>query len=357
MAGRVQRIDRTDEWDEFVESINGDTLAQTAAWGLTKNPDRAPFVLGIREGTEIVAGCHVIRRTVGPVRVDYAPRGPLVAPGHEHRSKELVDSLVRELTSFRPGVLILQPTSEHPELSAALSSAGFGPAPLDVTTPATVEIPLDADVESLFAGLRSSRRRNVRKAEKAGLTVRLGSYGDLTTFHDLYRNTARRQGFTPLPIESLERQWSVLGKTGRLNIFLAELHGEAMSAATVSTFGNRSVFKLAGLSEDPRAREVRASDYLHWRIMVETKELGCRFYDLGGFDKEAAKIIADGGEPPDHIRNSASQFKLGFGGDVRVLPEAQWRLSPGPLRSAQGAAAMTLARSDRLMAALNRLRD
>ena len=353
----VAEVLDSDEWDGFVESLPGDVLAQTSAWGDTKDTRFNTTILGVKESSGLVAGCLLLEGRIGPVQVTYAPRGPLYAAGHEDKTSLIVNSIVSRARGPKPAVILLQPATETSILQAAMSAAGFGRAPVDITTPATVEISLKPETETLFAALRSSRRRNIRKAEKAGLAVRRGGEDDLATFLELHRNTARRQGFEPMSESYLDRQWKILGEAGMMSVYLAELDGEAMSAATVTTFGDRAVFKLAGLSEAKAARDVRASDYLHWRVMVDAKERGFAYYDLGGFNKEAARIMSQGGEIPEDIRNSASQFKLGFGGDVRLLPEARWRVSPRILGFIQDPTAAAAQRFKPLRAALTRLRD
>ena len=353
----VHRGDVTPEWDTFVGSVTGDVLAQSGVWARTKSSRFTSSVVTVREADRISAGCLMMRTRLGPAEVLYAPRGPLFAPGSEHLASAVVDAITAEMKRRQLGVILLQPVSESPALVEAMDDAGFDLAPIDITTPATVEVPLADDVEDLFAALRSSRRRNIRRAERAGLVVRRGSEEDLDSFLELHRNTAKRQGFQPLTHEYLTSQWVALGRAGLMDVYLAELNCVALSAATVTTFGDRVVFKLAGLSDDPDARNLRASDYLHWRIMVESKERGFAYYDLGGFDKSMARFIVAGQDPPDELRGSASQFKLGFGGRVRILPEARWRLSPGAGRVVQGFAADRIRRHDALRTRLMGLRD
>jgi lipid II:glycine glycyltransferase (peptidoglycan interpeptide bridge formation enzyme) len=267
-----------------------------------------------------------------------------------------VQAVLDLLASVRPSVLVLQPASLDEPLGETLAAAGFTRAPIDVVPAATVEVDLARQPDEIMAAMRSSRRRNIRKAERAGLEVRRGGDADIAMFRELHALTAERQGFVPMSLDYLLRQWEVLSPSGALRLYIADLEGEALSAATVSAFGDRMVFRLAGLSENPAARETRASDYLHWRVLCEARDEGFAFYDLGGFDRDAASIIENGEQPPEHVRASASQFKLGFGGDVRTLPQAVWRLAPGPARILQRPAAALFNRVPRLRGFVSRTR-
>lgn len=315
------------DWDAFVANHPGDVLSQTALWADTKQSGSGHSVVGVRRHGTLVGGAMLLFRKVGPFLVANAPRGPILDREHADLAPTLVDALLSEVRSWRPTALIVQPVDLTEAIAEALASRGFTPSPINVTTPATVEIDLAPDTDELLAAMRSSRRRNIRRAAGLGVEVRRGGNEDIALFHDLHTKTGERQGFEPMSLEYLHRQAEVLG-SDKFHIYVAHLDGHALSAATVTAFGDRAVFKLAGFADDERARETRASDLLHWEIMQDAKRLGYRFYDLGGFDREAAMVLSQGGEVPDDLRATASQFKLGFGGSVKVLPEAQWKIFP-----------------------------
>src|SRR5439155_19387207 len=74
------------------------------------------------------------------------------------------------------------------------AGGGFG----DVQPRHVFQVPLAGRTEDdVRAGLNQLWRRNVRKAEKEGVVVRVGGAEDLGAFHALYVETARRDGFTP----------------------------------------------------------------------------------------------------------------------------------------------------------------
>ncbi|MEL0249374.1 MAG: peptidoglycan bridge formation glycyltransferase FemA/FemB family protein, partial [Actinomycetota bacterium] len=65
----------------------------------------------------------------------------------------------------------------------------------------------DRTLDDVFAGFNQLWRRNVRKAEKSGVVVRLGSREDLADFHRVYVETAERDHFTPRGQVYFERMW------------------------------------------------------------------------------------------------------------------------------------------------------
>lgn len=315
------------DWDSFVATHPGDVLSQTTLWANTKQSGSGHLLVGVRRRGVLVGGAMLLLRRIGPFLVANAPRGPILDRDHDDLAPTLVDAILTQVGSWRPTAVIVQPVDLTPPLADALDSRGFGPSPINVSTPATVEIALAPDQDQLLAAMRSSRRRNIRRAAAQGVEVRRGGHEEIALFHDLHTRTGERQGFEPMSLEYLHRQAEILG-SDKFHIYVAHLDGHPLSAATVTAFGDRTVFKLAGFADDELARETRASDLLHWEIMLDSKRLGYRFYDLGGFDREAAVALSRGGEVPDELRATASQFKLGFGGTVKVLPEARWTITP-----------------------------
>lgn len=345
-----------ERWDSFVASISGDVLAQTTAWARTKAPGQKHEVVGVFDGDHLVGGCMLLLRSLGPLRIAYAPRGPIFSSGYEGASTLVVAEIERRFLSWRPSALIVQPTRLDSLTRDAFHGAGLSAAPLDIAPAASVEVDLAPEPDEILARMRSSRRRNIRKAERLGVEVRRGNEAELATFHELHTLTADRQGFAPLTLDYLVRQWEVLAPSGAMRVYLAYLDGEPLAAATVTAFSDRMVFKLAGLSENPEARRARASDYLHWRVLCAARDDGFSFYDLGGFDRDAALIIEKGGDPPEELRTTASQFKLGFGGRVVTRPKAMWRLGPGAVRLGQQPLTAAFDRFSGLRDRLNMLR-
>ena len=159
--------------------------------------------------------------------------------------------------------------------------------------------------DDVFAGFNQLWRRNVRKAEKAGVVVARGGYDDLSTFHRLYLMTASRDGFTPRPLEYFRSMWRSMHVEDerRLTLYLASHEGEVLAAATCVRVGTR-VWYSYGASADT-GREVRPSNALQWQMMCDALEGGADVYDLRG--------ISDTLREDDPLFGLI-QFKLGTGG-------------------------------------------
>lgn len=197
------------------------------------------------------------------------------------------------------------------------SGAGFG----DVQPRYVFQVPLAGRTEDeVFAGFNQLWRRNVRKATKAGVEVRLGSVEDLPTFHELYLETAERDHFIPRPLAYFEQMFTAMATEDpdRLRLYLAEHEGRALAATTMVTVGEHSWYSYGASSND--GRQVRPSNAIQWRMITDALAMGSKTYDLRG--------ISDTLDPQDHLFGLI-QFKVGTGGDaVELAGEWDYPLRP-----------------------------
>lgn len=221
---------------------------------------------------------------------------------------------VRERTGERL-VTALRAAGWHRQ-EADPASGGFG----DVQPRYVFWVPLAGrSTEQLFAGLNQEWRRNIRKAEKAGVEVTLGTAADLPAFHEVYLVTARRDSFTGRPLSYFQRMYAALGADApdRVRLYLAR-HGDALLAATLWIRVGDHVWYSYGASAD-RGREMRPSNAIQWRMVTDAQQAGAAVYDLRGISD-----TLDGGDPLFGL----IRFKLGTGGQV-VEYAGEWDL---PLR-------------------------
>ncbi|MEU9998864.1 peptidoglycan bridge formation glycyltransferase FemA/FemB family protein [Streptomyces sp. NPDC050848] len=168
--------------------------------------------------------------------------------------------------------------------------------------------------DDLWNGLNQEWRRNVRKARKSGVEVVVGSAADLPDFFRLLRITEERDGFRlGRSLSYYERQYAVLNaeQPGRMKLYLARHEGETLAAHTMITVGKR-VWYQTGASADHR-REVRPSNALQWRMLLDAHALGADVYDMRGIPSTL---------DPDDRAHGLLRWKLGTGGQaVETLGE------------------------------------
>ncbi|MFF1910160.1 lipid II:glycine glycyltransferase FemX [Streptomyces sp. NPDC058239] len=160
-------------------------------------------------------------------------------------------------------------------------------------------------LEEIRSNLNQQWRRNIKKAEKAGVKVVEGGYEDLPAFYELYRETAERDRFIPRPLVYFQRMWTALRTEDpdRMRLYLAHHDGETLAAATMLTVGNH-VWYSYGASTS-RKREVQPNNAIQWRMMSDAHERGAAVYDLRG--------ITDTLDESNHLLGLL-RFKVGTGG-------------------------------------------
>jgi lipid II:glycine glycyltransferase (peptidoglycan interpeptide bridge formation enzyme) len=218
-------------------------------------------------------------------------------------------------------VLLIQPSRTDWDTAAHLETRGYQRAPIDVATPATLEVVLGRPDESIVADMAKSRRRNVRRAERRGVVVERGGRSDVRSLELLYAASARRQGFLPMSYDYLLRQWDVLHPAGHLQLFLAKVEGRTLAAGTLLGYGRYAEFKLTGWKATTEAKRCFVNEALNWAMISWANYSGFQVFDLGGLPRQQAIDATQRGIPAV-LRGTTSEFKHGWGGSVVVYPPA-----------------------------------
>jgi vancomycin resistance protein VanK len=170
--------------------------------------------------------------------------------------------------------------------------------------------------DDVLAGMNQLWRRNIRKADKAGVAVSRGDANDLKAFHDLYVHTAERDHFTPRPLSYFQTMYDALGAEdpGRITLWLAHHEGDLVAATIGVRVGTHAWYSYGASSTDKR--EVRGSNAVQWAMIRDAIAEGAEVYDLRGITD-----TLDADDP--HV--GLIQFKVGTGGEA-VETVGEWDL-------------------------------
>jgi lipid II:glycine glycyltransferase (peptidoglycan interpeptide bridge formation enzyme) len=159
-------------------------------------------------------------------------------------------------------------------------------------------------------------RRNIKKADKAGVVVNQGSAEDLPAFHALYAETAVRDGFTPRPLAYFERMLTALQAEDpdRIRLYLAHHEDDLVAATTWVRVGTHTWYSYGASST--AKRDVRGSNAIQWQMIRDAIAAAADTYDLRGITD-----TLDMNDP--HV--GLLQFKVGTGG-VAVEYVGEWDL-------------------------------
>jgi lipid II:glycine glycyltransferase (peptidoglycan interpeptide bridge formation enzyme) len=333
-----------DEHLDLVNAASGSFL-QTPAWGAVKQ-DWSNESLGWFDGDKLVGAGLALYRAIPRMKrtLAYLPEGPVIdwtrydcghiteplldhlrarrsfsvkmgPPVHARRwhastiKDAIADGKVRRL-----GEVAADETSViASETVGALrdsgwrrreAAEGFG----DFQPRYVFQVPLrDRSLDDVFAGFNQLWRRNVRKAEKAGVEVTVGSDNDLDEFHRIYVETAERDRFTPRPLNYFRQMLKAMQQEGaeRIRLYLAHHEGRLLAATTMVTVGRHAWYSYGASTSE--GRELRPSNAIQWRMIQDAHASGASVYDMRG--------ITDTLDPDDPLFGLI-QFKLGTGGDA-----------------------------------------
>ncbi len=299
-------------WDDLIARDPSASFFQTRVWSDVLSaalPDHEPLFAACHLGADLVAGLPVIRRSRGPVTVvesmPFGTYGGLVASDRAPTDAptRLVSALLDAVAGAGLGQVRIV------DFAGRLEHAcdGF----TAIASEAQV-IDLDRSYEEIWAGFRPSARNKVRKAEKAGVTVREArGIDDFIAYHALLEECSERWG-TPNPFG--EEFFTALAGTGSdaVQMWLAVYEGNVIggdlnfiSATSVFNWGNVSHRESVSLGTVP---------LMHARAMEDGCRRGLETYNLGG----------SGGI------DAVARFKSAFG--TRPVPYTEYVLEKGWMR-------------------------
>lgn len=302
-------------FDAFLTGSPFAAYQQTRAWAdVAPTNGRHDFIYWrcSEFGRPIAAA--VIRRTwLSPLHwLATLQRGPVV---HEAAVlARVLPRLIKTLGGHGACSVQLAPRvrgRDLPVMAEALRGAGFTPLPEDRQPlhRATGVVWLDKPEEAVFAGFRQRGRRQVRAAEKAGISVRVVDGGaDVAAFQamlDEFRAAKRDYDMSGLP--DAAGQAALIAACGGA-MLLAEKDGAAIGAHAFVRQADEAIW--LSLATSDRHGDLPRSYPLLWEAMRRARAMGLVAYDLAGMPLEDARDEGEG---------KRMQFKEAFAPTRRMM--------------------------------------
>lgn len=323
---RICHKENASRWDLFVQE-NGGSHLQTSLWAQVKKPLGWANVRLIAENSgEIVAGMQLlIRRFPLLGAVAYIPRGPIMRDQRAQVIEALYQQLEQLIQAQRIQYLNVQPTFAGAKFVDYLRVHGFQPSQISVAPQATAWIDLNQDLDTLWGNIKKARRKAIRYASSKALAVREGCCNDIDMFYTFLAQVAQRRKGKIYPKAYYENMWRVLHQQGCLRLFILEYQGKPVTMHWVIPFGETLVSKLAAWSGE--YSELHPNELLEWSVIQWAKAHGYHYYDFEGINLAAAKALLAHQPLPAALTQSATSFKLSFGGQPIIFPQAVERFS------------------------------
>ncbi len=161
------------------------------------------------------------------------------------------------------------------EDAALLHDAGFAPAAGYWQS----VLDLRPSAQDLWREVRSSTRRNVARAERAGVTVRRAtSADDHRRFYQLMLETRRQQGTPPYP----RRLFEVLAGLPWTRLYLADdAQGTTLAGLCIFMHNGQALYAYGASSKRAAHLEQRPNDALFWHVIAELRAENVTALDFG----------------------------------------------------------------------------
>ncbi len=149
----------------------------------------------------------------------------------------------------------------------------------------------------LYSNLRSSNKRNIKKALKEGVNIRFSKdYKSIVDFYKLNILTRQRHGIPPQPFKFFKNLYNILIQNNMGEIVEA-LYKDRVIASSLFLLFNKKVMYKYGAS-DYKYQNLRANDLLFWEAIKHYHHLNYEEFCFGRTEK-------------NHV--TLRQFKLGWG--------------------------------------------
>jgi CelD/BcsL family acetyltransferase involved in cellulose biosynthesis len=301
---------RDPRWLEFVSARPDALPVHHPAWALLLEQTYGYDSLAlVHEGEgAITAGMPVlrVRRPLGGARwislpfTDFSPPlGDLDALAAGLEGVPAAHGVMRlEIRSPFPGA-----TTETPE------------------PPLLHTLPLEPDPDAVTRRFKDSVRRNIRKGERGGVTVRRGDEeADLVdAFYGLHVETRRRLGVPVQPRRFFRLLWRNVVEPGLGFVLLAEHAGRPLSGAVFLAWNGTLAYKYG--ASDPnwlglRPNDVLFRDAIEWACAngyhtldfgrTDADATGLRRFKIGWGCEEAPLLYSVVGGAPPRLDSSSS---------------------------------------------------
>lgn len=308
MDARLEKI------DQFVSACPKGHFMQSPLWASIKTEWKSEFITSEDAEGNICGSMQLlIRKTpVFGYSLMYSPRGPVCDIHDEKTIADLIAKAKILCKKHKCYELKIDPdvTIDDTRFSDALKKQGFR-IQSDISGFSAAQPHFvfrlcikNRTEEDIMMGFEKQTRKNVRRAEKYGITFRIGTREDIPLFYEMITETSNRQGFAHRPINYFYRLYDTFAPQ-HMRLYIMEYEKDICCASLVMCYGNKvwSLYSGTGdLHREKKATFLMRMEQIRWGL-----ERGCDIYDLMGVPGPV--------EESDPLYGLYS-VKKGFGGDL-----------------------------------------
>lgn len=332
------------DWNKFVAASPYGDVLQCREWGEVKKPDWQPIEVSIESGSTLRATTLVLKRKLpGSSRtMFYLSRGPILDWNDAALAREMFEKVHAEAKKHNAAWIKIDPAlpcddTSTPVALETLKSIGFVPSPdaqnsFGGTQPRyNMKTDISAPLDEVMQSFHQKWRYNIRLGAKKGLVVQTDcTRDDLQTFHDIYKVTAARDGFTGYSLSYFQKLWDELVEKNLAKLFLVR-HEDRVLSGAISFLLPPQCWYVFGASSN-EGRNLMPNHSMQWAMMQWAKENNCTTYDFRGVHdvRQDPNYEQFGGDLQKALMESSDglvRFKAGFNSRlVEYIGEYDWPL-------------------------------
>lgn len=285
------------EWSELLNGFKDANLYQTWAYGATRWGQRNLSHLILKYDNEIVAMAQllVVRPPHFKIGMAHLRWGPLCQRKGNELDVEIVrrmaTALYDEYVSKRGLFLRILPNAYSNTQRAQIFQSAFSQYQREPFGPddsyRTLVVDLTPPLETLRKRFDQKWRNHLNRAEKNGLTVRENDRVDhhFQTFIGIYDQMMTRKQFAASSnIREFERIQQDLPTNQQMKVFICEQEGTPVAGLVGTVIGDTAIYLFGATNE--QGMKSQGAYLLQWRMIQLLKEIGIRYYDLGGINPQ-----------------------------------------------------------------------
>jgi lipid II:glycine glycyltransferase (peptidoglycan interpeptide bridge formation enzyme) len=159
-------------------------------------------------------------------------------------------------------------------------------------------IDLSLSEQELYARLNRRWQRTLKKASNLGVIVKVVKFTDemLADVLKSYADLQKRNEFEGVDSALIKEMSKYQSADCLFDLYIAEL---VNNSGLNETLGYRLIIRSGCtaldflVSTNERGRELDANSSLYWHAIIQAKENGCRWFDIGGVNENTTKGIAE----------------------------------------------------------------
>jgi hypothetical protein len=284
-------------WNQQISQLPGATIFHTSNWAsvLSESYNYKPvYFTAIEKGKltallPVMAINSVLTGKRG-VSLPFTDQCPAIAGGTD-QFNEIFTNVIRH--GKKKGWRSIELRAGEQYLPGTRASDTF----------LTHDLDLSRSPEKIFASFRSSTKRNIRKAEKEGVTVSISnSMESVNEFYTLNCLTRKEHGLPPQPYSFFEKVARHVMTAQKGVVALASHNHKIIAGAVYFYFGTEAIYKY-GASEKA-FQGLRANNLVMWEAIKWLAHKGMKNLSLGRTETE---------------HHGLTQFKAGWGTRQGIL--------------------------------------